>query len=110
MEGQIGQRHDNSWNGLVRCGISIAVERGHTISDLRRWIRAQVKEVHDTEHGYQPVAGTSVSVQGRDSNDAWADALRLARELGVPIQVRFRWQNKEGAANPGREGSMDWAP
>jgi len=54
IEGDLGERHDNSWNGLVRCGVSIAWERGHRFSDLRRWMGPPVEEGSVSERGFSP--------------------------------------------------------
>lgn len=112
-QGRIGPRAASNWNGLVREGIKIASEAGHSISDLRRWLgrlgRA-VAEGRRMDAGRRPVEGTGFSWQGVDSNDAWASAFALAKGLNVAIEARFRWQYNDNARCPGQEGILQWSP
>jgi hypothetical protein len=63
-----------------------------------------------SNEGFKYVPTGNFSIQGLDSNLAWASSVRLARKLGVPVEVEFEWYNKEGAAHPGKRGHILWQP
>lgn len=102
----------DDWNKLVRVGVKLAMERGHTVVEVRQLIAAQVKEGTITGNGFHPVLGTKpkVSVQNTNSNLAWKNALALAKALKCRIQVEFRWLEKPDAEHPGKAGSLRWSP
>ena len=107
---QIGSKRVSNWNALVCAGIKVAIDTGHDISDLRRWLSAQVQEGSLTDKGFHPVPGTRISLQYMEANRAWENSLILARELNCRIVVRFRWRHNDGAAFPGKEGVLRWSP
>lgn len=109
-DGRIGSQAAKNWNGLVCAGIKIAIETGHGISHLRRWLSARVEEGAVTDRGFHPVSGTGVSLQYMEANKAWENALILAKELKCGITVRFHWRHNDGAAFPGKEGVLCWSP
>ena len=97
---------------MVRCGVRAAIQRGKSVADLREWMTTQVEEGHVTNRGFQPVPETNVSVPGMDANRAWDNALILARNLSLPIRVRFRWgfQDDVEVEKRGKEGLLRWNP
>jgi hypothetical protein len=64
----------------------------------------------DTKRGYRHVPAINISIQNVDAAHAWSNTLRLARRLGVEVEVQFEWKQKDDAANPGRRGRIAWTP
>jgi len=109
-EGQFATEIVRKWNHLVHVAISVAVEKGYGIADLRRWTNVRVKEGSWTTEGYTPIRGTNVSVSGMCANDAWKNAFALAQKLKCEIKVNFHWQHNDAAAHPGKRGLLHWSP
>lgn len=110
IEARIGSQMANSWNNLLICAIKIAIEKQLPINELQS-ISVPVKEGQVNTDGYSPLSGTSVSFQNVDANRAWHLTFALvAKKLNVAVLVKFRWREKDGAANPGKEGLLQWKP
>ena len=108
--GRFGSEVANKWNNLVRAGISAAVNNRYGIAELQRCGDLPVCEGRKTDEGYSPVQGTNLSVRGMSANDAWRNALALARTLKCEIRVDFHWRNKDRAAHPNEAGRLVWLP
>jgi len=109
-QGGFGSEFANKWNGLVKAGIRAAVKKHYGISDLRRCGDLPVREGKKTDEGYSPVQGTNLSVRYMSANDAWRNALALARVLKCEIRVDFHWRGKDRAAHPNEAGRLFWLP
>jgi hypothetical protein len=104
-----GQTASN-WNDLVHVAHRQALERFGSFDELRSVSLSKIASGRRSDSGYHPVADLNLSVQNVDSNLAWRNTVNLAQRLRVPVEVEFEWRQAEGAANPGRRGSMAWAP
>ena len=49
-------------------------------------------------------------IQNVDANGAWRNAFNLAQRIGAPIRVTFEWRHKSKAAQPGKQGHLEWNP
>lgn len=98
------------WNGLVRIGVTMAVQRGCTFEQLRGLLGGHIEQGTVRDRGFHPLQGMGVSVRGIDANNAWDAALKLAKELRVPIEVSFSWRQRDGAAFPGEQRVLRWGP
>lgn len=105
-----GNRAAGNWSALVREGLKAAKEAGYSIYAVRTATQCQVEEGVRTDHGFQHISGTGWSFQGMESNRAWDCALKLAKLMHCHLEARFWWQNKDAAANPGKEGFIRWFP
>lgn len=56
------------------------------------------------ESGFRYVEGPNISFQGLNSEKAFRQAFELAAKMKLDLEVRFRWQAKDKAAYPNREG------
>lgn len=110
IEATFGDKGCANWNDLLRAGVVLAHGAGHTAQEMSSYCGARIREGHHAREGYAPVSGTSVSLQGLDAQEAYACALRFAKKLRVRLYVRFRWREKDRAASPGQEGSLEWRP
>jgi len=102
--------HRPKWNGLMDHLHVMALKRLGSFDALRRATAANLREGKYEESGYRYLPEAGFSIQGVDANLAWDHSLRVARALETPIEVRFEWRHKEGAARPGEEALLTWAP
>jgi hypothetical protein len=99
-----------NWNNLLRTAHAVALEELGSIAALRQASGANVRDGRYENEGFTYVADARISVQGADANKSWQHSMRLARKLGVPIEVQFEWQSKDTAAHPGKRGKIKWSP
>jgi hypothetical protein len=97
-----------NWNQLVRMAHTVAREHLGSFSALRTATSANIREGRYEDHGFTYLPEADMSIQGADSNDAWHHTFRLAKKLGLPVEVRFEWHDKEGAVLPGRRAKLAW--
>lgn len=102
--------HRPKWNSLLDHMHVLAKRRLGSFDAVRKISGANVKEGRHEDSGFHYLPEAGLSVQGVDSNLAWAHALGIARQLRVAIEVTLEWRNKEGAAHPGRDGVIRWSP
>lgn len=102
--------HKPKWNGLMDHLHVLAFNQLGSFDALRRASSANVRKGRFEENGYRFLPQVDVSIQGVDANLAWDHSLGVARALEMSIEVRFEWRDKEGAAHPGKEAILEWAP
>jgi hypothetical protein len=102
--------HRPKWNGLLHHMHLIAKQRLGSFDAVQRVSGANLRDGRYEEDGFQYLPEAGFSLQGVDSNLAWDHSLRLARHLRLPIEVRFEWRVKDGAAHPGKVANIQWAP
>jgi hypothetical protein len=98
------------WNGIMDYLHVIALQRLGSFDALRRESGARLREGRFEDEGYKYLSEADLSIQGVDSNLAWAHSLRLARVLRVPIKLTIEWRETEGAAYPGQTAVLEWSP
>ena len=102
--------HRPKWNSLFNDMHVLASKRLGSFAAVRKASKANLREGKYEEEGYRFLPDAGFSVQGVDSNLAWAHSLGLARQLRVPITASFEWREKEAAAYPGKAGILEWSP
>lgn len=102
--------HRPKWNGVLDYLHVLARQRFENFELVRRATGANVREGRYEESGYRYIPEADLSIQGVDANDGWDHSLRLARALEIPLEVRFEWREKEGAAHPGETAVLQWTP
>lgn len=110
LEGYFGDEGVSNWKELMHTAHSIAYGTLGSFNDLREITDANIEKGEHTESGFAPVLGAPISIQGANANTSWQNAFRLAKELKVPIEMRFRWRNKKKALHPGEKGKLSWTP
>jgi hypothetical protein len=98
------------WNKLLRVAHIEAYRKLGSFSELSEVSNARLRRGSYVKDGFSYLPEVDFSIQGLDSNLSWDSSLRLARKLGVPVEVEFEWLHKEGAAHPGKRGRLAWAP
>jgi hypothetical protein len=99
-----------NWNDLLRISVKTALTSGQTKHDIQRITSVNIQDGTVSERGYSPLTGTDVSVQGQTADEAWQNALKLARKIGCVIEAKFRWRDNEKASHPGASGVLRWSP
>ena len=102
--------HRPKWNSLLNHMHVLANQRLGSFAAVRKASKANLREGKYEEDGYSFLPEAGFSVQGVDSNLAWAHSLGLARQLRVSLSATLEWREKEGAAHPGKIGVLDWSP
>ncbi len=97
------------WNGVMDHLHVMAVQR-LGFDEVNRISGAQLRQGRYDDNGYKYISEADFSIQGVDSNLAWAHSLRLARALGVPIRLIVEWRDVDGAAHPGETAVLEWTP
>jgi hypothetical protein len=111
LAGHVDGKSVKKWNYLlVEAHAQAFKALGRDLTGLQRVSEAHIRQGETTESGFRPVKDCGFSVQGVESNKAWAFSLGLAKRLGFPIAIEFRWQQKDGAAFPGEIGRVSWKP
>jgi len=112
LSGHFGTADVSNWNELLHAAIVAGVKNGMGIAELKAALSANLRPGIHTNHGFRPVKGTDVSVQGLEANRAWRDSVILARILGIEVQVAFSWQNcdKVPVARRNTSATLRWAP
>jgi hypothetical protein len=112
LRARIGAREIRKprWNKLVHDMHRLAMQKGHSLESLARLTLSHIKEGEHTDKGFRYLPEENISVQGVSAREAWRNALHLARDLNVPIEVTFEWLPKEEAAYPGKKGRISWSP
>jgi hypothetical protein len=109
LEGSIDQKNASDWNSLVRIGVKIAYSHGLQVDQIIAITGLNLKPGSHADGGFKPVDGCSLSVQNVDVNHAAHALIAVAKKTGVPLLVRFRWQDKSKAAHPGKTGILQVA-
>lgn len=99
-----------NWNRVLRQAHIVAFKKLGSLDALRRASGAHIRPGRYEKEGFSHLPEVDFSLQGLDSNLAWENSLRVAKYLGMPIEVEFEWYNKDGAAHPGKSGRIGWEP
>ena len=98
------------WNGIMDHLHILGLQRLGSFDTLKRKSSAHLRQGRFEDNGYKYLDEADLSIQGVDSNLAWAHSLRLVRVLRVPIRLTVEWRDAEGAAHPGQTAVLEWTP
>jgi hypothetical protein len=98
------------WNGVMDQLHVLALRRLGSFDALKRATRARLRQGRFEDEGYKYLPEADISIQGVDSNLAWAHSLRLARALRVPLRLTVEWRDTPSAAHPGESAVLEWSP
>lgn len=102
--------HRPKWNSLLDRIHELGRKQLGSFEALRKATNARLRDGRYEDDGYHYLPGVGLSLQGVDANAAWDHALGLARQLRVPIEVRFEWRARDDAARPGQQATLSWKP
>jgi hypothetical protein len=98
-----------NWNKLLRVTHVAGLQELGSFKALSDKTTARIREGKYEIEGYSHVPEGGFSIQGLDSNLAWDSTLRLAKKLGLAVEVEFEWYDRPEAANPGKIGHILWS-
>jgi hypothetical protein len=91
------------WNNILEDCIAFCAQKKITSSDIMKHMKANVQAGRFEENGYRYVESADISFQGLEANRIIKNLVSLSTQFEIPIDVRIKWQNKEGSAYPGQE-------
>jgi hypothetical protein len=105
LDGKLFKPTETYWNTLlievIRQAAGLVSEKN--VADLVI-VNHQIGKKTDT--GFKFIPEANLSVQGQDSVMAWKAIHHIAAQLGIPLEVEFRWQPKSRAAYPNSRARM----
>ncbi|MBW2180723.1 MAG: hypothetical protein JRG81_10210, partial [Deltaproteobacteria bacterium] len=110
IQGHFGNKKVSSWNDLIDTAHMLAVERVETYDALKKMSNSDIVMGSYNENGFRPIPSIGISIQGDSPNQAWKNALYIARKLNTSVEILFEWERKFTAARPGSRGVLSWAP
>tara|TARA_R110002072_G_scaffold274859_3_gene435831 strand:- start:353 stop:904 length:552 start_codon:yes stop_codon:yes gene_type:complete len=95
-----------NWGNILLAVISAVKDKGLSKEQMsvELQINAESYKVEDKGYSFYPELG--LSVQGQSAPDAWKEAKRLSEKYSIPLEVKFKWRDKEGAQYPSKIGVM----
>jgi hypothetical protein len=96
------------WNELVHVAHMQAIARLGSFEALRKATKSNIALGRQSGRGFRHVPEIDISIQNVDAEHAWANVLRLARQLGLEVQIDFEWLEKKEAHYPGTKGHLAW--
>ncbi|UHS56025.1 T4SS efffector SepA family protein [Agrobacterium vaccinii] len=106
INGKMLKRTDTYWNNILIVMIKHLAAKGLNPEEVASCITSNTKIGEVTNNGYKYIPEAGISVQGLDANTAWRTIERLAMVDGQSVDVKFRWQHKEGLENAGVIGAF----
>jgi hypothetical protein len=94
------------WNRLLDIAVEHAAEKITDFKKLNQVVGVPMAKGEKAEHGYRYLSQVGVSVQAQAATPAWKSIMFIAQNLKCSVEVSFIWRNKEGAAYPGKTGTM----
>jgi hypothetical protein len=92
-----------TWNGLVKVANRYAFDQVKAFDKFRDLTRSNVENGRSTDRGFHYFQEIDISIQYVDAEHAWTNILHLARQLNVPVNIEFEWDNQ-------RRGVLTWTP
>jgi hypothetical protein len=96
----------STWTGFLAQAIEISFSRMGGIPGLRKASSINFIEGEKTDEGYKFIPSINLSYQGVSAYYAARHIGELARSLGAPVEIEFRWRSKDDAAFPGMAGQL----
>jgi hypothetical protein len=106
VESKVLPASETFWNLVLLATIRAAAKRGATTTQIADKLLANHVIGLKDDGGYKHLPDLGLSVQGQDANAAWKATSNLAIAFGIPVEVKFTWQNNSKAAHPNEAGEM----
>lgn len=99
-------KSETYWNAIMFAVIREAARRGQSTRDIIDLITVNSEPGRREDNGFKYLEEAGLSIQGQDANGAWRQAHVIASSFGIPVEVKFAWQNNPKAAMPNVTGSF----
>lgn len=104
FQGQPIDRNSCYWNNIMMRVIVAAGKAGKSSDELFDMLFVNRERGQKSDFGFKYLDEVGFSVQGQDSNAAFRQCFDLADKMGFKLDITFRWQPKDDAAFPNRQG------
>ncbi len=95
-----------NWGRILLAVMKAAKDKGLSKEVLSVEMQINTEPYKIKGKGYTFYSELGLSVQGQSAPDSWKEAQRLANKYNIPVEVKFKWREKEGAQYPGKIGIM----
>ena len=95
---------DTYWNTILLRVIEAAHKQGMTKEAIFAFLKVNKHMGEKTINGFKYVPDVGISFQNGTSETAFRQIFDLASHCGMKLELHFRWQGKDDAAHPNREG------
>ena len=95
-----------NWNKMLDRLVVRAMRHAGSFGKLAQMCPANMVRGRKTEDGYRHLSEIDVSVQGLPANEACAALVETARQIGIGLEITFKWRDKEGAAHRGETARL----
>lgn len=96
-----GQKAPQSyWNNILEDVIKACINHGHSATDIKAHMAANIHMGKYQENGYRYVPAADFSFQGMEANRVFKNIAALAAAFDIPVKINIRWQDNEQAAYP----------
>lgn len=104
LDGNNFVKSDTYWNTILLRVIEAAHKNGMSKEAIFAFLKVNKYMGEKTINGFKYVPDVGISFQNGNSETAFRQIFDLASHCGMKLELHFRWQGKEDAAYPNREG------
>ncbi|TAU50002.1 hypothetical protein ELI00_19565 [Rhizobium ruizarguesonis] len=104
--GQLLKSSETFWNNIIVAMIKVLAARGMSAKDIDATLASNSAVGQKAGNGYKFIKEAGISIQGLDANNAWRTIFLLSTVANIPVDVKFKWQNKDGVEMPGVIGAF----
>jgi hypothetical protein len=112
LRARFGNQTAAGWNAIVHAAhIEACANLGsaHAVKKITKSNLIVGKaSSEEKKRGYRYVADIDASIQNVSAEQAWLNALDLAKRLKEEVVVEFEWMDKADSAYPGKTGRLHW--
>jgi hypothetical protein len=94
------------WNPLLIAAIREAKKKLSSKEKVQALVICNHTVGKKEDNGYKYLDDVGISIQGQDANNAWKSTYHILKEIKVPVEVEFVWQDNPKAMAPGSKGKF----
>jgi hypothetical protein len=110
IEARFDETPAKNWNDLVRAAHLVGMRRVKLFEKLKSFSQSNIRQGKHTTEGFHHLEEVDISIQDKDANKCWRNALLLAQQMNMNIAVLLQWRDNEKAAFPGKYAWLGWSP
>lgn len=95
-----------NWNPAVEVMLTRASKHYGDFNQLKRRCAVNIVPGERDDRGYKYLPQAGLSYQGLNAKAAANAIVRLAKDIGVALDLDFEWHDKERAAYPGQRATI----
>lgn len=102
--------HRPKWSSVMVHMHRLALAKLGSVDRLAAVSGARLRAGRHESDGFKYDPRGDFSIQGVEANLCWSHSLRLAREIGVELEVVLEWREKADPARRGKIAVLRWSP